>query len=77
MLVQHIFELLFGIAVKSDELEPEAIISFPSDDGQSNDDQRPSTGRLDLEAQMGSDGKLDMAFDFASSKCQVHHFAMA
>lgn len=56
MLVQHIFELLFGIAVKSDELEPEAIISFPSDDGQRDHDRRPGTGRLYMETQMRANG---------------------
>ena len=77
MLVQHIFELFFGSALKSNELDPELIALLPTADGKGNDDQRPSTGRLYLEAQMGSDGKLDMTFDFTSGNREIGYPSMA
>jgi hypothetical protein len=37
-LVEHLLELLFGVAVESNELEPESITLFPSNDGEGDHD---------------------------------------
>jgi hypothetical protein len=75
-LIEHLLELLFGIAVESNELEPEPITLFPSDDGKGDHDQWPRAGRLHVETEPCPDGKLDMTFYLAAGNRQIHQHAM-
>lgn len=76
-LVQHVFELFFGSTLKSNELESESIAILPSDDGESDDNRRPSLWSLHTETQTSSDGELDMALDFTSGNREICHRSMA
>lgn len=76
MLVQHIFELPLGIAFKPDELEPEPVTLLPADDRERNDDRRTRSGRLDFEAEMRADGKVDMALNFTAGDGEVLQHAV-
>jgi hypothetical protein len=65
-LVQHVLELFFGSTLKSNELESKSITILPTDDSEGDANRRTSLWRLHMEAQTGSDGKLDMALNFTS-----------
>ena len=54
-LIQHVFQLLFGIALKSNELDAVPIVPLPPNDGERDNDRRPGTGRLHLQMKMGAD----------------------
>jgi hypothetical protein len=54
-LIQHVFQLLFGIALKSNELDAAPIVPLPPNDGERDNDRRPGTGRLHLQMKMGAD----------------------
>lgn len=77
MLIEHILELVLGLPLKSNKLKSKSITASPSDNGDRDDDRRPSTRRLHMETHTRSDGKLDMAVNLSSSECQVHHNSMA
>lgn len=76
-LVQHILELFFGSAFKSNELESKSITILPTNEGESDDNRRPSLRSLYTEAQAGSDGKLDGAFDFTSGNREIGQRSVA
>ena len=76
-LIQHLFELVLGIALKSHKLESESIALRPPDNGKGDDDRRSSTGRLHMETHTRSDRVLDVALDLTSGKRKIHHGPMA
>lgn len=76
-LIQHILELFFGSTLKSNELESKSITILPTDDGEGDDDRRPSLWSLYTEAQAGPDGELDMALDFTSGNREISHRSLA
>ena len=65
-LIQHIFQLLLGIALKSNELDAVPIVPVPPNDGERDDDRRPGTGRLHLQTKMGADRKRHLAHDLTA-----------
>ena len=75
-LIEHLLELLFRIALESNQLEPEPITLFPPDDGKGDHDHGPRAGRLHVETEPRPDGKLDMAFYLAAGNRQIHQHAM-
>ena len=60
-LIQHVFQLLFGIALKSNELDAAPIVPLPPNDGERDNDRRPGTGRLHLQMKMGADRNRRLA----------------
>lgn len=73
MLVQHILKLFLGSAIKSNELESKSVAVFPTNDGEYDDNRRPSLRSLHTKAQTGSDGKLNHAFDLTSGNREIGH----
>lgn len=65
-LIQHIFQLLLGIALKSNELDAAPIVPLPPNDGERNNDRRPGAGRLHLEMKMGADRKRRLAHNLTA-----------
>lgn len=65
-LIQHVFQLLFGIALKPNELDAVPIVPLPPNDGEGDDDRRPGTGRLHLQMKMGSDRNRRLAHDLTA-----------
>lgn len=65
-LIQHILQLLLGIALKSNELDAAPIVPLPPNDGERDDDRRPGTGRLHLQMKMGADRKRRLAHDLTA-----------
>jgi len=65
-LIQHVFQLLLGIALKSNELDAVPIISLPPNDGERDDDRRSGTGRLHLQMKMGADRNRRLAHDLTA-----------
>ena len=76
-LVQHILELFLGSTLKSNELESKSITILPTDDGEGDDNRRPSLRSLYTETQTRSDGEVDMALDFTSGNREIDHRSMA
>lgn len=70
-LIQHVLELSLGITLKSNELDPEPITLFPSDDGEGYDNRRPRSGRFKLETKTRADGKVDMAINLPTGYCEI------
>lgn len=77
MLVQHVLELLLGMAFESNELEPEPVTPLPSDNGERDDDRRSRTGRFYFETKMRADGEVDVALNFTAGNRKIHHRAMS
>ena len=77
MLIQHIFELFLRSALKSNEFESESITILPTDDGKYDDNRWPCLRSLYTKTQARSDGKLDVAFDFASGNREIGHCSLA
>jgi hypothetical protein len=65
-LIRHVFKLLFGIALKSNELDAVPIVPLPPNDGERDDDWRPGTGRLHLQMKMGADRNLRLAHNLTA-----------
>lgn len=65
-LIQHVFQLLFGIALKSNELDAVPIVTLPPNDGERDDDRRTGAGRLHLQMKMGTDRKRFLAHDLTA-----------
>lgn len=65
-LIQHVFQLLFCIALKSNELDAVPILPLPPNDSERDDDRRPGTGRLHLQMKMGADRNRRLAHDLTT-----------
>lgn len=65
MLVQHVLKLLLGLALKSDELQAIPVILLPSDNSERDNDRGAGAGKLNMQREMGADGKLHIGFEFA------------
>jgi hypothetical protein len=76
-LIQHILELSLDSTLKPNELESKSITILPSDDGEGDDNRRPSLRSLHMETETGSDGELDKALDFTSGNREISHRSVA
>lgn len=70
-LVQHVFKLLLGGSLESDEFHSISIVLFPSNDAERNHDRGAGAGRLDSKTERCADGQLHVAFDLAAADGQV------
>lgn len=77
MLIQHIFELFLRSTLKSNEFESKSIAVLPTDDGEDDDNRRPCLRSLYTKTQAGSDGKLDVALDFAAGNREIGHRSLS
>lgn len=73
-LIQHVFQLLFGIALKSNELDAVPIVPVPPNDGERDDDRRPGTGRLHLQMKMGADRNRHLAHDLTACDREISEY---
>ena len=71
MLVEHFLKLPLGLAFESDEFHSVSVVFLPPDDGQRDDDRDTGPGKFKLQAEMRTDGELDIALDLASADGKI------
>lgn len=76
-LIQHIRELFLGFTLKSNELKSKSITILPSDDGEGDDNRRPSLRSLHMKMKTCSSWELGMALDFTPGDREIGHCSMA
>jgi hypothetical protein len=75
-LVQHILELSLGSTLKSNELESKSVTIPPTDDGEGDDNRRPSLWSLHMKTQTCSNRELDLTLDFTSGNREIGQRSM-
>lgn len=71
MLVEHFLKVLLGLAFEPDELYAILPIPLPSNDGKRDINWEARAGEFDMQTEMGSDGKLDVAHDLAAADREI------
>lgn len=71
MLVKHVSKVLLGLAFESDELDAISLSLLPSNDGKRDNDWEAGSGKFDMQAEMRTDGELDVALDLAAADGKI------
>ena len=70
-LIEHVLKVPFSLAFESDELHAESIVLLPSDDGKGNDNRFTGAREFDIQAEMRTDGELDIGLDLSTADRKI------